>query len=108
MSKRVYLFGIGSPEWQAATGHIVNERGVPIPVRKERMNDTIYILATPVTGDLEVHVKGCQHLPRLKAQGGGSLSWGTLDEMVAQGVQEVGRKPKVAGCVRAAAKAAAS
>lgn len=36
MKKRVYLFGIGSPEWQARTGHTVNERGVPIPVRVRR------------------------------------------------------------------------
>lgn len=41
MKKRVYLFGIGSPEWQARTGHIVNARGVPIPVRPklERCRD---------------------------------------------------------------------
>lgn len=29
--RRVYLFGIGSPAWQRATGHIVNALGVPIP-----------------------------------------------------------------------------
>lgn len=31
MKRRVYLFGIGSPAWQKATGHIVNALGVPIP-----------------------------------------------------------------------------
>jgi hypothetical protein len=31
---RVYLFGIGSPEWQESTGHTVNAEGVPIPSRK--------------------------------------------------------------------------
>jgi hypothetical protein len=38
--RRVYLFGIGSPEWQQRTGHVVNERGVPIatrPVVSERL-----------------------------------------------------------------------
>jgi hypothetical protein len=28
---RVYLFGIGSPEWQAETGHTINAYGVPVP-----------------------------------------------------------------------------
>lgn len=32
--RRVYLFGIGSPAWQTATGHIVSPLGVPIPVRR--------------------------------------------------------------------------
>ena len=36
MSKRVYVAGIGSPEWQARTGHVINERGVPIAVAPPR------------------------------------------------------------------------
>lgn len=34
--RRVYLFGIGSPAWQKATGHIVNAFGVPIAIRKRK------------------------------------------------------------------------
>ena len=60
----------------------------------------VMILATPVTGNLEVHVEGCQHLHRLYAAGGGSLARGSLEEMVAQGLDEMGSKPKIAGCIR--------
>jgi len=35
LTKRIYLFGIGSPEWQRETGHTVNEHGVPIPMRSK-------------------------------------------------------------------------
>jgi hypothetical protein len=60
----------------------------------------VMILATPVIGNLEVHVEGCQHLRRLYAAGGGTLASGNLAEMVAQGLAEMGSKPKIAGCVR--------
>jgi hypothetical protein len=67
--------------------------------------DPIMILATPVTGNLEVHVEGCRHIRRLYATGGGTLSRGSLEEMIAQALAEMGRRPKIAGCVREIQKA---
>jgi hypothetical protein len=63
-------------------------------------SEQVYILATPVTGNLEVHVKDCQHIHRLWLGGGGAISAGTLEEMIAQAIEEVDRPPKIASCVQ--------
>jgi hypothetical protein len=42
----------------------------------------LMILTTSVTGNLEVHVEGCRHIPRLYAAGGGALASGSLEEMI--------------------------
>ena len=64
----------------------------------------VFIIATPVSGPLEIHRDECGHLARLHRDGGGVL-WDcpTLEEAKAWVIAEVGSPARVAPCVRKSA-----
>lgn len=54
------------------------------PVAQDERSSQTYSVATPVSGALQVHRDGCQHLARLFASGGGVLSDGHPSPEAAQ------------------------
>lgn len=68
---------------------------------------TTFSLATPVSGNLEIHVDGCSHMKRLWGGGGGILADRlSFEEAQEQAESEVGRPAKVAECTKQALRTA--